>query len=158
MLRRLIVALAALALALAGAGCGGGGDGGADKDAYVKEFNKADVALERTLTGIGDDIRKRTSGREVGDKLDEGARALDRAASSFGAIDAPSDADAAHRKIVDGLHRLATLFRDSAGAARADDVARLTRTLRGLESSPGAREIRAAQEELKAKGYAVRDG
>jgi hypothetical protein len=155
MLRRLIVALAALALALTG--CGGGG-GGSDKDAYVKEFNKADVALERTLTGIGDDIRKRTSGREVGDKLDEGARALDRAASDFGAIDAPSDADAAHRKIVDGLHRLATLFRHSAGAARADDVAKLTRTLQGLESSQGAREIRAAQQELKAKGYAVREG
>jgi predicted small secreted protein len=154
MTRRLIVALAAVAMAAAG--CGGGGDDG--KDTYVKEFNKADVTLERTLTGIGEDIQARTSGRAVGAKLDEGARALDDAAQDFEAIDPPTDADAAHRKIVAGLRKLAALFRDSATAAREDDVARLTRTLQGLQSSPGAREIRAAQQELKAKGYKVKDG
>jgi hypothetical protein len=153
MLRRLSVVIAVLAVAVAG--CGGGGGGGAGKEAYIKQFNKADAALERTLTGIGDEIRSRTSGRAVGVKLDEGARALDRAASDFAGIDAPSDAAAAHRKIVSGLRQLAGLFRDSAKAARAEDVPKLTRTLRGLESSAGARAIRQAQQELRAKGYKI---
>jgi len=153
-MRRRLLAVAALVAAAAASGCGGSGG---DRDAYVQQFNRADQTLERTLSGIGDDIRAGTSGREVGGKLDESARALDRAAADFDGIDPPSDAEHAHGRIVDGLHRLAGLFRDSAKAARRDDVAGLTRTLQGLESSAGAREIRAAQRELKDKGYKVQE-
>jgi hypothetical protein len=152
-MRLRLFAVAALVAAAAAAGCGGGGG----RDGYVEQFNRADRTLERTLSGIGDDLRAGTSGREVGAKLDESARALDRAAGDFDRIDPPSDAEHAHGRIVDGLRRLAGLFRDSADAARRDDVAGLTRTLEGLESSAGARESQAAQRELKDKGYKVQD-
>jgi hypothetical protein len=42
---------------------------------------------------------------------------------------------------------------DAAEAARDKDVDKLMQILQGFESSPGARELQAAQDELSAQGY-----
>jgi hypothetical protein len=146
-----------VALALLAAGCGGKDATTTDKDAYVRQFNAAGQTLETTLTGIGKDVDSGTSGPDVAVKLDQSAKALDDAARRFERISPPSDARNAHRKIVDGLHELAAVFRTSARAARANDVPRLTRTLQGIEDSNGARKIKAAQRELRSEGYNVRN-
>jgi hypothetical protein len=150
---RTLTLLVAL-LALLVAGCGGG----SDKDAYVKEFNKAGSTLEKTLTTIGKDVSTGTSGTQIAGKLDQGATALDKAAGDFGSIKPPSDARSAHTNIVSGLKELATLFRQSAQAARKNDVEKLTTTLQSLERSDGAKKIQRAQQELKNKGYKVSSG
>jgi uncharacterized lipoprotein len=148
---RAMTVLAALA-ALLLAGCGGS----SDKDAYVKEFNGVSVTLEKTLDSIGADITTGTKGPQIAAKLDQGARALDNAATDFSTIKTPSDVKSAHAHVVAGLKQLAGVFREGATAARNDDVAKLVDTLRNLNNSPGAKQIQQAQQELKDKGYKVR--
>jgi uncharacterized lipoprotein len=144
----LLAALAALLLA----GCGGD----SDKDAYVQEFNRVSVTLEKTLDGIGADITTGTQSPQIAVKLDQGAKALDKAAKDFSAIKTPDDVKAAHAHVVSGLGQLADVFREGAQAARKDDVAKLVDTLRNINDSPGAKQIQQAQQELKDRGYKVR--
>jgi hypothetical protein len=144
----LLAAVAALLLA----GCGGD----SDKDAYVQEFNRVSVTLEKTLDGIGADITTGTRSPQIAAKLDQGGRALDKAAKDFSTIKTPDDVKGAHAHVVAGLEQLAGVFREGAQAARKDDVAKLVSTLRNLNNSPGARQIQQAQQELKDKGYEVR--
>jgi hypothetical protein len=148
---RPVVALAA-AVALVAAGCGGAGG---DKNAYVKSLNKAEATLQRSLSGLGQDIGSGGVGPQMASKLDASADAMDKAAGDFDGIAPPQDAKHAHAKIVDGLHKIGDLFRDAAKAARAKDLRALSKTLTRFDQSAGAREIQQAQDELKANGYNV---
>jgi hypothetical protein len=154
MTRALSLLLAVLVAVIAG--CGGKDSSASKKDAYVAEFNQTSQTLERTLTGIRQDLRAETSGAEIAAKLDESATALNKAAERLRALSPPQDVRGAHDKIVTGLGELAAVFSSSAGAARANDVQKLTSALENIDRSEGARRIRAAQEELRRKGYDVR--
>jgi uncharacterized protein YukE len=155
-MRRPLVLLFML-VALVVAGCGGdGGDGAAtSKDDYGKELAQAGQTLQRTFSDIADQTGSSTSSAQIADRLDKGAAALDDAAKKFGAITPPSDAKAAHVKLVQGLQELADVFRKGADAARKNDSTTLTKALQSLSSSDGVRKITEAQEELKAKGITV---
>jgi hypothetical protein len=164
MRRPLVLVLTLVALvALVAVGCGGGSDdgggGGAgkpvSKDAYGKQLAQAGQALQKTFADISDQTGANTSTKEVGDHLDEGAKALDGAVVKFKAITPPPSAKAAHAKLVQGLGELADVFRRGAAAARKNDTKTLTAALASLRSSDGVKKITEAQQELKAQGVTV---
>jgi acyl-CoA reductase-like NAD-dependent aldehyde dehydrogenase len=154
-MRRPLIVLAAL-LALVVAGCGGGdGDASSSKEDYSKELAQAGQTLQKSFAGISDETGANTSAKQIGDRLDKGATALDAAARKFGAITPPDAAKAAHQKLVEGIKELAGIFRRGAAAARKNDTASLTKALQGLSTSDGVKKITEAQQELKANGITV---
>jgi hypothetical protein len=156
---RPLAALLAL-VALVAAGCGGGSDKPSKQDraTYTKQIDQVRNTLNDTFTSIGEDITKGSSAKQIGDKLDEGSKALENAANQFDKIDAPSDAQAAHDKLVDGLHKLSDVFAQSAAAARKGDTAELAKSLQNVQNSTGAKEITQATDELRKKGYNLNGG
>ena len=155
-MRRPFVLLVTLFALLLVAGCGGGGDDkSSSKSDYGKELAAAGQTLQKTFADIGDATGASTSSKQIGDRLDKGATALDDAAAKFGAIDPPAEAKGAHQKLVDGLKELAGVFRKGADAARKNDTATLTKALQGLATSDGVKKITEAQKELKDAGITV---
>ncbi|HMJ35721.1 MAG TPA: hypothetical protein VK501_17575 [Baekduia sp.] len=153
-MRRSLIVLSVL-LALIAAGCGGSGGAATSKDDYGKQLAQAGQTLQKTFADISDQTGSGTSAKQIGDRLDRGAAALDDAAKKFDAIEPPSDAKSAHQKLVDGLKELAGVFRQGAAAARKNDTASLTKSLQGLSTSAGVKKITEAQQELKDKGIQV---
>ena len=146
-----LLAPVAVAAALVVSGCGGSGT---SKNDYVKSLNKAQATLTEQLTQIGGGISAGDTAAAAA-QLDKGGRAIDTAADDFNNISPPDDAAGAHKKIVSGLHKLAGTFREAADAARSKDPEKLSAALTDLESSEGAKELQAAEDELVANGYKV---
>jgi hypothetical protein len=144
------IALAATGVALLVAGCGG--SGGVSKNDYVKSLNSAVATLQKSTASLGPDA---TSGGDAVKRLEDGSKAMDAAADDFAGITPPDDAKHAHAQMVDGLHQFADTMRDAADAARAKDQDKLLKVLTEIDSSPGAKALAAATEELAAKGYNV---
>ena len=140
----------AVAAALFVTACGG--SGGVSKNDYVKSLNDAVASLQKSTASLGPAA---TSGGAAEQRLEDGAKAMDAAAENFNSIAPPDDAEHAHGQIVDGLHKFADTFRDAADAARAEDNEKLLQVISDIDSSPGAKELQAATEELAAKGYNV---
>jgi hypothetical protein len=136
--------------ALVAAGCGGAGG---SKNDYVKSLNKAQASLQESLASLGD---IGSGGTQAAATLEAGGKAMDAAADDFNGITPPGDAKHAHGQIVDGLHKLAGTFHDAAKAAKSNDLSKLAKVLQDFEQNPGAKEIQAAESELKANGYKVR--
>jgi hypothetical protein len=162
-MRRPLVLLVLL-LALVLAGCGGGDDkGGSDgggggqvtKQEYGKQLAAAGETLQKTFASISDQTSGETSAKEVGQRLGEGAKALDQTVAKFKAITPPAAVKAAHDKLVAGLGELADIFRKGATAATKNDTASLTKALQGLSSSDGVKKITEAQQELKKAGVTL---
>ena len=159
-MRRALVLLA-MVVALVAVGCGGddngGGGGGAatSKEDYGKQLAEAGQTLQKTFSDIADQTGSSTSSKQIGDRLDKGAAALDQAARKFESITPPAEVKDAHQKFVDGFQELADVFRKGADAARKNDTATLTKTLQGLATSDGVKKISEAQKELEAKGITV---
>ena len=164
-MRRLLVLLVLL-LALVVAGCGGGDDkGGSDgggggggqvsKQEYGKQLAAAGETLQKTFASISDQTSGETSAKEVGQRLGEGAKALDQTVAKFQAITPPAAVKPAHDKLVAGLGELADIFRKGATAATKNDTASLTKALQGLASSDGVKKITEAQQELKKAGVTL---
>lgn len=144
------LALAASVLALFAAGCGGD-----DKEDYVAEFNKVGTTLEKTLTSLGTDLTGSTDPKQIASKLEEGAKALESAASDLDEIEPPDDAKQAHEKIVSGVNDLANTFEKGASEAKKGDLTKLVDTFSSIQGSGGAAKIQEAQKELRDKGYKV---
>lgn len=149
--RPLVCVLAAGALAVAACG-------NSDRNAYVKSLNKAEAALQKSLMSLGGDISATSSPKQIAAKLDASGQALDNAADDFNGIQPPDDAKHAHGQFIDGLHKLADMYHGAATQAKTRDATGLSKTLSGLQTSPGISEIEAAQNELKANGYKFQDG
>jgi hypothetical protein len=145
-----LIAPVATAAALFVAGCGG--SDGISKNDYVKSLNQAVATLQKSTASLGPDA---TSGADAAKRLEDGSKAMDVAAENFSNITPPDDAKHAHGQMVDGLHKFADTMRDAADAARAKDQDKLLKVLTEIDSSPGAKELQAATEELTAKGYNV---
>ena len=139
------------AVALTVAACGGEGT---DRNEYVNSINRAVATLQSSMSSLGD-VGSASSGKQIAARLQDGGEAMDAAAADFDKIAPPSDAERAHAKLVDGLHKFADTFHDAAKAARANDGDKLQATLANIERSPGAREIQQAQDDLEASGYKV---
>jgi hypothetical protein len=163
-MRRPLVLLVLL-LALIVAGCGGGDDdkggggsssgGAVTKQAYGKQIAAAGATLQKTFADISDQTSGQTSAKQVGARLEQGAKALDATVARFKAITPPAAVKPAHDKLVQGLTELAAIFRKGATAATKNDTASLTEALQGLESSDGVKKITEAQQELKKAGVTL---
>jgi hypothetical protein len=141
----------AVSVALVVSGCGSSGP---SKNEYVKNLNKAQAALTEQLNTIGSGISS-SDPSQASAQLEKGGKAIDAAADDFNSITPPDDAAGAHKKIVDGLHKLAGTFREAADAAKSKDPTKLVQTLTDITSSDGAKELEAAEKELIANGYKV---
>ncbi|MDX6687186.1 MAG: hypothetical protein QOF26_2529 [Baekduia sp.] len=146
--------------ALVAAGCGGGGDGNGNGKALSKaEYGKRMAAtgqtLQKAFADIGDQTGAKSTPKQVGDRLDRGATAVDTAVKQYSALTAPAAAKPAHAKLVAGLHELATELRKSATAARKNDAKGLNAGLQGLTTGDGIKKITEAQKELTAQGIKV---
>lgn len=152
MLRVLTIVLAALALVVAG--CGGGDDNDdTDKATYERQVTEVGQTLDKTFGELGESISSSGSAEEAAAKLEEGADSLAKAASDFDDIEAPSDIEDAHDKIVDALEALARDFREGAAAAKEGDVNELLEFAQGLQTSKPIRDITAASDEIEKAGY-----
>ena len=138
----------AVSVALVVSGCGGSGT---SKNDYVKSLNKAQAELTKQLTAIGGGISSDPS--QMSAQLEKGGQAIDGAADDFNSISPPDDAASAHKKIVDGLHKLAGTFRDAAKSAKSNDLQAVAKVLTDVTTSEGAKELDDAQKELIANGY-----
>jgi hypothetical protein len=160
MLRLLASALAIVALVAAG--CGGSDDGGKTstqtKAEYTKQIEQARDALSKAFTDIGAGIGKGASAKQIGDRLDEGSKALDDAASRIGNVTPPSDVKDAQASLVAGLRELGDVFAKSADAARKGDTAELAKSLQNVQASEGSQKISEAIAEMKKKGYPLPTG
>jgi hypothetical protein len=123
----------------------------ADKNEYVNSINKATTALTQSMSKIG--TANNSDPTAMAGTLDDGGKAIEKAASDFEAITPPDDAKHAHGLMVSGLHSLATTFTDAADAARAKDTEKLVKVLGEIQTSKGAKDIQAAQNELVKNGY-----
>ncbi len=158
MLRLLASALAVVALVAAG--CGGSDDDAKKtstqtKAEYTKQIDGARDALSKAFTDIGNGINKGASAKQIGDRLDEGAKALDDAASRIDDVTAPDAVKAAQAKLVAGLRELGDVFSESADAARKGDTAELAKSLQNVQASDGSKKISEAIAEMKKQGYAL---
>jgi hypothetical protein len=129
------------------AGCGST----ADKNEYVNSVNKATTTLTQSMSKLG--ASNSTDPAAMAGSIDEAGKAIEKAAKDFEAITPPDDAKHAHGLMVSGLHSLATTFTDAADAARAKDTEKLVKVLGEIQTSKGAKDIQAAQDELIKNGY-----
>src|SRR4051812_45039047 len=135
----------AVTAALALAGCGT-----AEKNDYVNSVNQATTEMTKALSSVGN---VGSDPAQMATTLQKGSDAIEKAAKDFEAIDPPDNAEHAHGLMVDGLHSLATTFRDAADAAKAKDTDKVVAALGDIQSSEGAKKIQQAQEELQKEGY-----
>lgn len=137
--------LAALAAACVAAGCGST----AEKNDYVNSVNEAQAALTKSLSTVN------PSGEpeQIAADLEQGGKVIDGAVADLKQITPPDDAAHAHGRMVKGLSALAGMFREGAAAARDEDPEKVVKVLGGIQTSPGVKELEAAQQELMANGY-----
>src|SRR4051812_41648537 len=145
-----------LLVALVAAGCGGGGDDDgkapSSKQQYGKELQAAGATLQKTFGDISDQTGSNTSSKQIGDRLAQGATAVDQSADKFAKITPPPSAKGAHQKLVDGLHEIADQLRKAADAAHKNDSKSLAAALQSLLKGEGAKKLNQATAELKAQG------
>jgi hypothetical protein len=153
-MRRALLLLAVI-VALVAAGCGGDNGGGSkptSKQEYGQQLQEAGATLQKTFGDISDQTGSNTSSKQIGDRLQQGATAVDRAADKFAAITPPPAAKGAHQKLVSGLHEIAAELRKAADAAHNNDSATLAKSLQALLRGDGAKKLSQATAELKAQG------
>src|SRR3954452_16704517 len=91
-------ALLGAIVALIITGCGST----ADKNDYVNSVNQATTALTQSMSKIG--TANNSDPAAMAGTLDDGGKAIEKAASDFEAITPPDDAKHAHELMVSGLH------------------------------------------------------
>ena len=121
-----------VAIAFVVAGCGG-----ASPD-YYDRIETDTAVMKEALNDLG-------SGSA---ELDASSKAIDGAARDLDKLKPPSDVKNFHAHLVDGLHKLAATLHEAAQAGHDGDFARRDNLLDDLESSPGMRELDAAERAL----------
>jgi hypothetical protein len=160
--RRLIGIVATLvAVALGTAACGGGsgsGGGQLSHDEYQQKITQiaADFkAKEQDSLGSLQNIKTPDDLAKVGDTLRKGADAIDNVADELDSLSPPADAADANAKYVSGFHGTADALRQLADAADAKDFAKLQSVGQEFQSSQAAKDLKAADAELRTAGYTV---
>jgi hypothetical protein len=123
-----------LVIAVVVAGCGSGG-GSPD---YYDHIDTATAVVQEALKDLGS-----SSG-----ELDASSKAIDDAARDLGGLKPPGDAKSFHTHLVDGLHKLAGTLHQAAQAGRDGDFTKRDDLLDHIDTSPGLRELQAAERSL----------
>ena len=158
-MRRTLVVVVAVVAVVAFAGCGGDNGGGkaSAKQVYAQQLAKAGKPLQEAFSDA-DQAGANVSSAQIIGHLDEQAATVEDTVKKMEAITPPADLASTHRKLVDGLQKLAGSFRKGAEAARRKDTKSLTTALRTLPNSTGVKTLTEASAELKAKGVTVTTG
>jgi hypothetical protein len=127
-------ALPLVAIAVVVAACGSGG-GSPD---YYDRLDTATAVVQEALKDLG------SSSAE----LDASSKAIDGAARDLDASEPPGDAKDFHAHAVAGLRKLAATLHQAAQAGRNGDFAKRDDLLDHLGTSPGLRELEAAERAL----------
>jgi hypothetical protein len=127
-----ILPLLVIAVVVAGCGSGGGSPG------YYDHIDTATAVVQEALKDLGSE-----SG-----ELDASSKAIDDAARDLGALKPPGDVKSFHTHLVDGLHKLAATLHQAAQAGRDGDFAKRDDLLDHIDTSPGLRELQAAERSL----------
>jgi hypothetical protein len=123
-----------VAIAVVVAGCGSGG-GSPD---YYDRVDTATAVVEEAFKDLG----------SSSSELDASSKAIDGAARDLGELDPPSDAKTFHAHVVEGLHKVAATLHQAAQAGRDGDFAKRDQLLEHIDTSPGLRELQAAERAL----------
>jgi hypothetical protein len=126
--------LSLVAIAVVAAGCGSGG-GSSD---YYDRVDTASAVVQEALKDLG------SSSAE----LDASGKAIEDAARDLDKAEPPGDAKRFDAHLVEGLHQLAATLHQAAQAGRDGDFAKRDDVLDHLDSSPGLRELQAAERAL----------
>ena len=120
-----------VAIAVVVAACGSGG-GSSD---YYDRLDTATAVVQEALKDLGSSAGE----------LDASGKAIDDAAHDLDALEPPSEAKDFHAHVVAGLHQLAATLHQAARAGRDGDFVKRDDVLEHLDSSPGLRELQAAE-------------
>ncbi len=154
MVTRTLALLAAL-VALILVGCGGGDQ--LSKDEYIKELNAAGKALSTSFGSLGQGIGNTKDTAALGAKFDDAAKVLRDASKKIADINPPDDAKDANKKLADGLNAMADSFEEIGKETKGSstDPTKLLPKINALTTTEGIKQVTAAINDLKAKGYNV---
>ena len=127
-----ILPLVAIAVVVAACGSGGGSPD------YYDRIDTASAVVQEALKNLGSSAAE----------LDASSKAIGDAAGDLDELKPPGDAKSFHVHLVDGLHKLAGTLHQAAQAGRDGDFAKRDNVLDHLDSSPGLRELQAAERAL----------
>lgn len=152
------LALLAFVLAFA-AGCGGDGGGGGGGELSKSEYQEKVQAVGETLSKSIDDLGSAVSGsgnlEEAASQIQTLQDALNGAADDLAALDAPSDVDSAHDKLVEGIHGFADSLGDLESAMADGNLEEIQEFQTDFAESDAVKKISDATEELGEKGYKI---
>jgi len=129
---RLLPLLAIAAVMVAGCGSGAGSSD------YYDHIDTATAVVQEALKDLGSGSRE----------LDASGKAIDDAARDLAKLSPPSDVKSFHAHFVEGFRKLAATLHQAAQAARDGDFAKRDDLLDHIDTSPGLRELRAAERSL----------
>jgi len=126
---------------------------------YQKDVNAIGKRFNATLQKIftSPELQNPSSLKQAAGVIRQGATAINDAGNELGKLRPPGNADAAHRKLVEGFRQLAGELKDFADAANAGDVAKVKQFDDQATNNdlPGERLIQQAITELNALGYKI---
>ena len=123
-----------LAVAAIAAGCGSGGG-----PAFDDELAKAEAVVTEALTDLGSD-----SG-----ELEASSKAIAGAARELAASKPGGGEKRVHAQVVDGFRKVAATLHQAAVAGSNGEFAKRDALLEHLDTSPGMRELEAAERDLE---------
>lgn len=143
----------ALLVSLGAAGCGGGGNGDRlSKSEYEAKVKQIGSDLTNSLTPL----REKTQNLgQLETKVGQAQTRLQTAAQGLRKLNPPKDAEADTKKLATALDALARVFNNLKQALASNDLAKVQKTAEQYRTSPAARDLTAATQDLKKKGYNI---
>jgi len=127
-----VLPLVAIAVVVAGCGSGGGSPD------YYDHIDTDTAVMQEALKDLG------SSSAE----LDASSKAIDGAARDLAKLKPPGDAKSFHAHFVAGFRKVAATLHQAAEAGRNGDFNKRDELLDHIDTSPGLRELHAAERSL----------
>jgi hypothetical protein len=140
------------ALALTAVACGGGSP--LSHDDYQQKLNTLGrQANQQAAIVVGSVFGAKGDLTKIADQMDQAGDAIGGYADDLDGLTPPDDAADANAKLVEGFRAAETAFHQMAGAARANDKAKLDTLTKQLTNGDFAKELQQAGAELTKAGY-----
>jgi hypothetical protein len=129
---RLAPLLAIVAVVVAACGSGGGSSD------YYDHIDTATAVVKEALRDLGSESSE----------LDASSKAIGDAGRDLAKLEPPGDVKSFHAHFVEGFRKLAATLHQAAQAAREGDFKKRDDLLDHIDTSPGLRELQAAERSL----------